>query len=95
MLETTAPMSTKQYSSEAHALAELYPQLNDKHRDITITPQMQHRLDLIQFWGIKEGDKVLEIGCGQGDCTLALAHTIGESGHVTALDPASLDYGEP
>lgn len=87
-------MSTTQYLPEAHALAALYPHRNEVHRDVIVVPQMQHRLDLIKFWEIEEADKVLEIGCGQGDCTIALAHTIGESGHVTALDPASLDYGE-
>lgn len=30
--------------------------------------QTQHRLDLISKWPIGAGDKVLELGCGQGDC---------------------------
>lgn len=78
---------------EAHALAALYPHRTAKGRDVVIVPQMQHRIDLIKYWGIKAGDKVLEIGCGQGDCTLVLAAAVGESGYVTAIDPASLDYG--
>jgi len=35
----------------------------------------------------------MEIGCGQGDCTAVLATVVGETGHVTALDPAPPDYG--
>ncbi|TCD65578.1 hypothetical protein EIP91_002499 [Steccherinum ochraceum] len=58
-------------------------------------PQIQHRIDLIKSWDIQPGEKVLEIGCGQGDCTITLAAAVGESGHVTAVDPGPLDYGGP
>lgn len=57
--------------------------------------QSKHRLKLIDFWGIKEGDKVLEIGCGQGDTTVALAVKVGENGFVHGLDIADEDYGSP
>lgn len=33
------------------------------------------------------------LGCGQGDMTAAIAALVGEQGHVTAVDPAPLDYG--
>lgn len=56
--------------------------------------QTLERIDLVSRWGIKEGDRVLEIGCGQGDMTAVLATAVGENGRVTALDPAPLDYGE-
>ncbi|KAJ5735006.1 uncharacterized protein N7483_000131 [Penicillium malachiteum] len=58
-------------------------------------PQIQGRLDVCRKWGIPEGSKVLEIGCGQGDCTLVIAYVVGDQGHVTAIDPAPLDYGAP
>jgi hypothetical protein len=38
---------------------------------------------------------MLEIGCGQGDCTTVLASLVGDSGHIDAIDPAPLDYGSP
>lgn len=57
------------------------------------THQAQHRIALAEFWDISPGESVLEIGCGQGDCTAVLATAVGESGHVTAIDPADLDYG--
>ena len=57
--------------------------------------QTEHRLKLVQFWGIKEGSRVLEIGCGQGDTTAALAFVVGERGLVHGIDIASPDYGAP
>src|SRR5699024_9098835 len=38
---------------------------------------------------------VLEIGCGQGDTTVALADAVGEDGKVVGIDIASRNYGEP
>ncbi|KAJ6528080.1 S-adenosyl-L-methionine-dependent methyltransferase [Mycena capillaripes] len=58
-------------------------------------PQAQYRLDLVAKWPINEGARVLEVGCGQGDTTIALANAVGETGHVDAVDPAPLDYGQP
>lgn len=57
--------------------------------------QSEHRLKLIDFWGIKEGQKVLEIGCGQGDTTVALGYVVGENGFVHGLDCADENYGAP
>ncbi|KAM3506368.1 hypothetical protein MY11210_007575 [Beauveria gryllotalpidicola] len=57
--------------------------------------QTLHRLALQQHWNIATGAKVLELGCGQGDCTTVLADAVGERGEVVAVDPADLDYGAP
>lgn len=57
--------------------------------------QTKHRLKLAEFWDIKLGDKVLEIGCGQGDTTAVLAFLVGETGFVHGIDIASPDYGSP
>ncbi|KAA1477116.1 putative SAM-dependent methyltransferase [Dentipellis sp. KUC8613] len=54
-----------------------------------------HRLAILNALHIAPGSRVLEIGCGQGDCTAALAALVGEGGHVTAVDPGALDYGAP
>ncbi|KAH7087969.1 hypothetical protein BKA62DRAFT_180366 [Auriculariales sp. MPI-PUGE-AT-0066] len=59
------------------------------------SPQMDHRFALVNAFGITHGQRVLEIGCGQGDCTAALAVTVGAEGHITAVDPAPADYGSP
>lgn len=57
--------------------------------------QMQFRKRLVENWGISAGMRVLEIGCGQGDTTAALADAVGESGHVCAVDLAGPLYGSP
>lgn len=53
------------------------------------------RLQLVEGWQIPQGAKVLEVGCGQGDMTAVLAHAVGSSGHVTAVDSAPPQYGAP
>ncbi|PVH82316.1 S-adenosyl-L-methionine-dependent methyltransferase [Cadophora sp. DSE1049] len=57
--------------------------------------QIAHRQELVAYWGIEPGSRVLEIGCGQGDTTVALADAVGEEGSVVALDPGRPDYGSP
>ncbi|KAM0816489.1 putative SAM-dependent methyltransferase [Seiridium cardinale] len=56
---------------------------------------LEHRLQLIKHWGIQPGSRVLEIGCGQGDFTVALGEAVGPQGRVVAVDPAPLDWGTP
>ncbi|KAI0777571.1 S-adenosyl-L-methionine-dependent methyltransferase [Trametes elegans] len=75
------------------ALAAIYPH-SPGHLHV-VRPQIEQRVQLVKTWGIQPGEKVLEIGCGQGDCTVALAAAVGDEGSVTAVDPASLDYGSP
>lgn len=71
----------------------LYPA--DESTQSIMRVQTAHRLRLIDFWGIRPGDRVLEIGCGQGDTTAALACTVGANGFVHGVDVASPDYGMP
>jgi SAM-dependent methyltransferase len=77
-------------------------QSQPEHSRIAIS-QTKHRIDLLQAWfgsleaakNSLEGSTILEIGCGQGDMTVALAWAVGPSGTVNAIDPAPLDYGSP
>jgi len=54
---------------------------------------LKHRQKLLEFWHIQPGDKVLEIGGGLGDFTVVLADAVGPNGHVVAVDPGPMDYG--
>lgn len=56
-------------------------------------PQTQHRITIASHFDLRPGQKILEVGCGQGDFTVVLAAAVGDSGHVTAVDPGALDYG--
>lgn len=57
--------------------------------------QTKHRIKLVDFWGIKAGSKILEIGCGQGDTTAVLAYYTGEKGFVQGIDIGPPTYGSP
>lgn len=57
--------------------------------------QLQHRFSLVEAFAIQPGMTILEIGCGQGDTTVALADAVGPNGHVIALDIADGEYGAP
>ncbi|GKZ20790.1 hypothetical protein AbraIFM66951_003092 [Aspergillus brasiliensis] len=85
-------MST-QLDEEAASIARI--SLHDPAHFHIQHSQTQHRLVLLQHWTIPTGSKVLELGCGQGDCTTVLATAVGEQGSVVAVDPADLDYGAP
>ncbi|MGD8318390.1 MAG: methyltransferase domain-containing protein, partial [Myxococcales bacterium] len=47
-------------------------------------------------FGIEEGDKVLDIGCGFGETALEIAEMVGPSGEVVGIDctDAFLDVAE-
>ena len=81
-------MST-QFDAESIARLSLYDPTNFGIQH----SQTLHRLAILQHWRISTGSKVLELGCGQGDCTTVLASAVGEQGKVVAVDPAELDYG--
>jgi ubiquinone/menaquinone biosynthesis C-methylase UbiE len=80
------------------------PSLSSNHEANRIAiSQTQHRLNLLTAWfgtldaakTALSGKTILEIGCGQGDMTVALAWVVGPTGKVNAIDPAPLDYGSP
>ena len=77
-----AEPSPKAYGLTAYFFEEP-PKTKDKARSIAW--QMDHRLQLLNFWDIMPGSRVLELGCGQGDCTVPLADAVGENGHVDAV----------
>jgi len=57
--------------------------------------QRAHRQRIVAAWGVEEGSRLLEVGCGQGDTTEVLAEAVGPAGHVLAIDSAPRSYGSP
>ncbi|MCJ1357637.1 MAG: hypothetical protein MMC33_007633 [Icmadophila ericetorum] len=66
-----------------------------KQEDLIYIPRFKHRLTLTKAWSIKPNQKILDIGCGQGESCLAVALDLGPSGHVIGIDTAEPDYGTP
>jgi SAM-dependent methyltransferase len=80
---------------------DTYPELIAQHmalyeegRDIQVE-QTEFRMRIAKSWDIKEDDRILEVGCGQGDMTAVLADAVGPKGFVRAVDLAAGDYGFP
>ncbi|KAI3391457.1 hypothetical protein diail_7319, partial [Diaporthe ilicicola] len=80
----------------------LYP---EDLKDNIFIPRFKQRLSIIKAWDIlassasNDGAKplhILDIGCGQGESSAALAVVLGPScAHVTGIDTARPDYGSP
>ena len=76
-------------------LAPLHIYSTLSNGDPSLFPQLAHRIHLVKdVFDIPLGAKVLEIGPGQGDCTVVLAAAVGDEGRVDAVDPGDLDYGK-
>ena len=75
-------------------MAQLEP-IREQLASITFEDQLGHRLAIVDSWGVREGDRVLEVGCGQGDAAVVLASAVGDGGRVLAVDNATADYGHP
>ncbi|KAI4863020.1 hypothetical protein F4820DRAFT_428426 [Hypoxylon rubiginosum] len=62
---------------------------------IAYIPRFKHRLSILSALSIPPGSRILDIGCGQGESSLALALELGPSSHITGIDTAIPDYGGP
>lgn len=65
------------------------------YKHILVDGLTRHSEAIFPTLPIKQGDKVLDIGCGFGDTAIKLADRVGPSGQVVGLDccEAFLDYG--
>jgi len=66
-----------------------------KYKHILVDGLTHHSEAIFPSLPVKEGDRVLDVGCGFGDTAIKLAERVGPSGQVVGLDccQAFLDYG--
>ena len=49
--------------------------------------QKNHGIELIRQLSLEKGMRVLDIGCGTGQLTAAIADLVGKEGNVVGVDP--------
>ena len=66
-----------------------------KYKHILVDGLSHHSEAIFPSLQVKEGDMVLDVGCGFGDTAIRLAERVGPSGKVVGVDccEAFLDYG--
>ena len=65
------------------------------YKHILVDGLSHHSAPIFRALPVKEGDNVLDVGCGFGDTAIRLAERVGPSGKVVGLDccEAFLNYG--
>ncbi len=66
-----------------------------KYKHILVDGLTHHSEAIFPTLQVKEGDSVLDVGCGFGDTAVKLARIVGPAGRVVGLDccDAFMDYG--
>ena len=66
-----------------------------RFRHIAVGGMTHHSAKVLPSIGVKEGDRIVDIGCGFGDTAIELARLAGASGSVLGVDccDAFLEYG--
>jgi ubiquinone/menaquinone biosynthesis C-methylase UbiE len=66
-----------------------------KYKHILVDGLTHHSEAIFPSLPVKQGDSVLDVGCGFGDTAIKLAQRVGPSGRVVGLDCCEtfLDYG--
>jgi SAM-dependent methyltransferase len=59
-----------------------------KYKHLIVTGLAQHGAVAMRRFPPRDGDRVLDVGCGFGDTTLRLAELVGPSGSVLGVDVA-------
>ncbi len=57
-----------------------------KYKHILVDGLTHHSAAIFPTLRVKEGDAVLDIGCGFGDTAVQLARAVGPTGRVVGLD---------
>ena len=65
------------------------------YKHVLVDGLTHHSEAIFPNLNVKEGDSVLDVGCGFGDTAIKLAHRVGAQGRVLGMDccDAFMDYG--
>src|SRR5690348_123015 len=55
---------------------------------------IRHSSTVCALLDVHAGDDILDVGCGTGDDTRALAHLVGRSGRITGVDSSATMIAE-
>lgn len=80
MLFQSEGKDTSSVRWDGRELAELYDRISDL--------QFEGGKKLAARMGVKQGDAVLDVGCGTGRLAVHLAGVVGPAGSVTGIDPS-------
>lgn len=66
-----------------------------RFRHILVDGLSRHSKEALPLLPIREGDRVLDVGCGFGDTAIEFAQMVGPNGHVVAVDCCDdfMDFG--
>lgn len=57
-----------------------------RYRHLLVDGLAHHSAEVLPRLDVREGDRVLDVGCGFGDTAIALARRVGASGSVVGVD---------
>ncbi|MCT2537388.1 demethylmenaquinone methyltransferase [Aquibacillus koreensis] len=69
-----------------HVFEKIYNRYDFMNSIISFQMHKMWRKDVMKRMQVKKGDKALDVCCGTGDWSFALANAVGQEGSVTGLD---------
>jgi ubiquinone/menaquinone biosynthesis C-methylase UbiE len=98
-LHTEHAMSTAETQNENTEFVDFWNEILVpkfiKYRHILVVGLTHHSEKIFPTLKVKEGDKVVDVGCGFGDTAIEFGKIVGDEGSVLAIDccDAFLEYG--
>ena len=69
-----------------HVFEKIYDRYDSMNSIISFQQHRLWRKDVMKRMNVKKGDRALDVCCGTGDWTMALANEVGTEGKVIGLD---------
>jgi ubiquinone/menaquinone biosynthesis C-methylase UbiE len=81
-------MDTTEQAARSARVAAVFDRVADTYDDVGVPWFTPIAEELVRQAAPRLGDRVLDVGCGRGAATFAVAEAVGPSGHVTGIDLA-------